>query len=87
MHARAVEYGSVYNTVYENYIARNKYGIKMISSSNNTFCHNNLINNTNQITSSNSTNTWDCGYPSGGNYWSDYEEIYPNATEIDDSGL
>ena len=30
---------------------------------------------------------WDNGYPSGGNYWSDYAVKYPNATEIDDSGI
>ncbi|MGA2683354.1 MAG: hypothetical protein ABSF44_16335 [Candidatus Bathyarchaeia archaeon] len=30
---------------------------------------------------------WDNGYPSGGNYWSDYTSRYPNATEIDNSGI
>jgi parallel beta-helix repeat protein len=30
---------------------------------------------------------WDNGYPSGGNYWSDYATKYPNATEIGDSGI
>ena len=30
---------------------------------------------------------WDNGYPSGGNYWSDYASRYPNATEIDSSGI
>ena len=30
---------------------------------------------------------WDNGYPSGGNYWSDYTNKYPNATEIDNSGI
>jgi hypothetical protein len=32
-------------------------------------------------------NFWDNGYPSGGNYWSDYKEKYPNATELDESGI
>jgi len=45
------------------------------------------VNNTEQVYSYNSTNVWDNGYPSGGNYWSDYEERYPNATEIDNSGI
>lgn len=31
--------------------------------------------------------TWDNGYPSGGNYWSDYASRYPNATEIGSSGI
>ncbi len=30
---------------------------------------------------------WDNGYPLGGNYWSDYVNRYPNATEIDNSGI
>jgi len=30
---------------------------------------------------------WDNGYPSGGNYWSDYTARYSNASEIDDSGI
>jgi parallel beta-helix repeat protein len=35
--------------------------------------HNNLINNKNQAFDNfNIANTWDNGYPSGGNYWSDY---------------
>ena len=34
-----------------------------------------------------SVNIWDAGYPSGGNYWGDYEARYPNATELDGSGL
>jgi hypothetical protein len=32
-------------------------------------------------------NTWDDGYPAGGNYWSDYVTRYPSASEIDASGL
>jgi hypothetical protein len=30
---------------------------------------------------------WDNGYPSGGNYWSDYASRYPDAVEIDSSGI
>ena len=30
---------------------------------------------------------WDNGFPSGGNYWSDYASRYPNATEIGNSGI
>ncbi len=65
------------------------YGIWLYSSSNNTIYHNNFIDNTQQvyILKSGYGNLWDDGYPSGGNYWSDYEERYPNATEIDDSGI
>lgn len=37
--------------------------------------------------SDNKPNIWDNGYPSGGNYWSDYLTKYPNATEIGSSGI
>jgi parallel beta-helix repeat protein len=30
---------------------------------------------------------WDNDYPSGGNYWSDYTSRYPDATEIENSGI
>ena len=47
-------------------------GIYLSDSSNNRIFHNNFIDNTNQVYSYNSVNVWDNGYPSGGNYWSDY---------------
>jgi len=64
-------------------------------SSNNTFYHNNFYNNKNDVYDSGSgvypkvvsINNWDNGYPSGGNYWSDYLTKYPNAKMIDSSGL
>ncbi|MEM3731534.1 MAG: NosD domain-containing protein [Candidatus Bathyarchaeia archaeon] len=64
------------NTVFENQVANNKgIGIFVKYGYNNLFYHNNIINNTMQAKSSNSTNTWDAGYPSGGNYWSDYKGV------------
>ena len=57
-------------------------------SSNNKFYHNHFTDNPNQVyVEVNSTNAWDDGYPSGGNYWSDYAEKYPNAEEMDESGV
>ena len=47
-------------------------GIASESSFNNTIYHNNIVNNTCQHTTYDSVNLWDNGYPSGGNYWSDY---------------
>lgn len=35
----------------------------------------------------NNFDPWDNGYPSGGNYWSDYTARYSNASEIGDSGI
>jgi parallel beta-helix repeat protein len=56
-----------------NYIMSNSYGIKLYSSMDNTIYHNSFINNDVQAEDdSNNSNKWDNGYPSGGNYWSDY---------------
>jgi parallel beta-helix repeat protein len=75
------------NDIYGNNITANDQGIFLNSSSNNAIHHNNFINNTNQAISNGSPNTWDNGYPSGGNYWSNYQTRYPNANEIDSSGI
>jgi hypothetical protein len=40
-----------------------------------------------QASTGGSANAWDNGYPSGGNYWSDYLTKYPNAAENDSSGI
>lgn len=61
------------NTVSENSATNSFYGISTSDSSNNTICHNNFIGNTGQTHNYNSSiNIWDSGYPSGGNYWSDF---------------
>ena len=83
------------NSIVGNCIENNWGGIGLAyESSNNTIYNNNFINNTRQIYDYSwdysgvpSVNIWDDGYPSGGNYWSDYVEIYPSASEIDDSGI
>jgi parallel beta-helix repeat protein len=75
------------NDVYGNEITNCELAIELEWSSNNSIYHNNLINNTNEVGSPDSTDIWDDGYPSGGNYWSDYEGRYPNAMEVDDSGI
>jgi parallel beta-helix repeat protein len=67
------------------------YGVMFwIGASNNTIYHNNFINNKVQAYNSVNSlpiNTWDNGYPSGGNYWSDYKTKYPSAAEIGDSKI
>jgi parallel beta-helix repeat protein len=77
------------NRIYGNNITANTdCGISLGSCDRNIVYHNNFINNTYQADISYTfNNTWDDGYPSGGNYWSDYEEKYPDAGEIDDSGI
>jgi hypothetical protein len=47
--------------------------------------HNNFIDNTLQVYSFESLNVWDDGYPSGGNYWSDYTGTDGNGDGIGDT--
>ena len=88
-------YSSSKNIISGNSITNNYRGIHLFKSSNNIIHHNNFINNARQIDDlplgSNSArlsvNVWDDGYPSGGNYWDDYLTRYPDAKEIDGSGI
>jgi parallel beta-helix repeat protein len=75
------------NNISGNNITHNKSGISVSPSNNNNnqFYHNNFIDNTEQVQSTDSTNAWDNGYPSGGNYWSDYTGIDENNDGIGDS--
>jgi parallel beta-helix repeat protein len=78
---------SINNTVIWNNITRNAAnGIYLYYSQNNTFFHNNFINNTTPIYDvGDPSNIWDSG--AEGNHWSNYEERYPNAAELDGSGI
>ncbi len=80
------------NVITRNQIEGNSKGVMIWGVSNNTIYHNNFINNdvqaeTATIDSAEPVNVWDDGYPFGGNYWSDYCDRYPNATEIDNTGI
>jgi len=79
--------GSSYNIVSGNNIKNNEHGVQLDYSSNNTFYHNNFINNFSQVFfyMPGYVNFWNNDIE--GNYWSDYEERYPNATEINGSGI
>jgi len=63
------------NFLLNNKVTSNQYGIKLTDSNDNVIHSNAFINNTLQIIISQSTNIWDNGYPSGGNYWSDYTGV------------
>lgn len=66
-------YRSSYATVSGNNITNNShYGIYLYQSSDNMIFHNSFINNTIQVEYPGIDTTWDGGYPSGGNYWSDH---------------
>lgn len=60
-------------TIEGNEIARNaEYGMILGNSTDVRVFHNSFIDNGVQAWHDNCTVTWDDGYPSGGNYWSDY---------------
>lgn len=64
------------NTLSRNNLYSNAWlGFQLVASNNNTIFHNNITNNTHQVVSFSSINAWDTGYPTGGNYWSDYTGI------------
>jgi parallel beta-helix repeat protein len=66
------------NIVVNNTFSSNANGVNLDS-----FCYNNLIYHNNIINNNlkqandgtNNGNQWDSGYPSGGNYWSDYNGV------------
>ena len=90
------------NTVSGNNITNNEDGVGLVTSldstspqtsSGNIIYHNNFVNNTAQAsTYMDLPNVWDNGYPSGGNYWSDYNGTdlysgpYQNVTGSDGIG-
>ena len=66
---------STHNTISRNNIIENQLAIEANYSSYNMIYNNNFVSNAQQVLCKNSWNTWDCGYPSGGNYWSEYAGI------------
>ncbi|HDN65463.1 MAG TPA: PKD domain-containing protein, partial [Methanosarcinales archaeon] len=79
-------YSSSNNTLQGNTADSNTYyGICLLSSSNNSIHHNNLINNTYSNAYDDRNNAWDNGYPSGGNYYYDYNGADNNTDGIGDT--
>ncbi|UCG70674.1 MAG: right-handed parallel beta-helix repeat-containing protein, partial [Thermoplasmata archaeon] len=62
------------NVIMSNNISDCDYGLVLYFSLSNRIYHNNIINNIVQA-QDDGLNYWDDGYPSGGNYWSDYTGI------------
>jgi len=61
------------NTIAQNNVTSNSWsGFYLLHSNFNRIYHNNVIGNWLGGMDDRATNDWDDGYPSGGNYWSDY---------------
>jgi len=80
------------NTIVQNNIKKGDYGICSSFSYNNMIYHNNIMDITWSQAIDNGNNAWDNGYPSGGNYWSNYNGTdfysgpYQNETGSDGIG-
>jgi parallel beta-helix repeat protein len=71
----AVVLNSTRNMISDNVVSSSYYyGVWVENSSGNFFNHN-LFDNLRQFYIYNGSNTWDDGYPSGGNYWRDYTGV------------
>jgi parallel beta-helix repeat protein len=79
------------NIITGNDIRENQIGLALYNSNDSSIFHNDFADNTNQIYAESSVNIWDNGYPSGGNFWSDYNgtDAYsgPNQNQPGSDGI
>jgi len=80
------------NAFSGNTLVNNTYGVYVDNSSHDLIFYNSFIDNTYPYWTDGSENQWDNGYPSGGNYWSNYNGTdqytgyYQNITGSDGLG-
>ncbi len=72
------------NTITNNTLTENGVGLAFDDPKDNNIYHNVFVGNTYQANNSGVNNLWDDGYPSGGNYWSDYHGSDSNGDGIGD---
>jgi len=80
------------NIIRKNRIENNEqYGVYLREGESNKFYHNLFAENDEghsfQEEDIQGINYWDNGFPSGGNFWDDYTKRYPDASEINNSGI
>jgi len=74
------------NNISSNTITNNDVGVSLEDSNSNIIYHNNFVNNTVQANvTTGYVNTWDDSYPSGGNYWDNYNGTDNNGDWIGDT--
>jgi parallel beta-helix repeat protein len=83
---------SPYPTIARNTLSNNLYGVSFDSSPGVVVHHNNFLGNVIQASDNNPVpGSWDDGYPSGGNCWSDYHnsDLYsgPNQDQPEGDGI
>jgi len=76
-----------HNRVHHNNLVNNTCGVQLGDTSSNLIYNNNFVDNERQawLIDCPIGNVWDNGYPSGGNYWSDYSGTDTNNDGIGDT--
>ncbi len=78
-----IHFNTVFNTeIYENNITDNDSGVLIQFCTNNKFYHNWFVNNVNHTNIEQyNPNAWNETYPIGGNYWDDFQDLYPGVVD------